>query len=396
MALVRVGETGVDMTVALIGPSDFLTYTERGPTIAAGDYRVNGRGDYSIRIEGVNLGAAPANGPGLINRVTDSVNGRVLFEVTDFSAEAVFAPFLGPAQSREFAQRFVLSGDDTVEGGAGNDTLRAFGGRNVIRGGAGNDTAVIDVSSAAALSYRFRDEAAVFRTAGRQADLLVGIENVRFTNTTVPQISLPAAQPLQYIASYADLTARFGADEVAGWRHFAQTGLAEGRTVGFSGLRYIASYNDLRVTFGTDAEAGARHFLSSGRVEGRAATFDGLRYIASHGDLIRILPKTVDAGAMHFIAFGANENRGVTFDPLRYIASHRDLIRAYGANEARGIEHWLSTGFAEQRSAAVFNPAQYLANYADLRAAFGTDLRAATLHYVQIGAAENRVFTPLA
>ena len=291
----------------------------------------------------------------------------------------------------------LLGGDDLIQGGAGNDVLAGYGGRNVILGGGGDDIAVIGIDRTATLAYRYRNEAVVFRNAGRQADLLVDVETVRFRDgAAVGVAALAAARPFQYLATYGDLAARFGADDAAGWRHFAQVGLAEGRAVGFSGLGYIASHGDLRAAYGLDAEAGARHFLNSGRAEGRAVTFDGLRYVASHGDLIRVLPRTVDAGAIHFITSGANENRGITFDPLNYIASHRDLIQALGTDEARGVEHWFASGFTEGRSASAFNPAQYLANYADLRAAFRTDLRAATLHFVQSGAAENRVFTPLA
>ncbi len=397
MALVRAGDTGIDMVQASIGPFSFLTPTERTSTVLTGDFRTEGRRDLVLRLKGTNLPDTISSPSGTVNRVVETVNGALLFEVTGIALAMATAVSISTALNYPSVQAEVFSGADRIQGGAGNDVLKAFGGNNTINGGGGNDTAVYDVNSTTAPSYRFRDEAAIFRTGGRQADLLIGVENVRFTNTTVPQVSLTAAQPFQYTASYADLTTRFGTDEVAAWRHFAQTGLVEGRTVSFSGLRYIASYADLRATYGTNAEAGARHYLASGRTEGRTANFDGLRYIASNPDLIRVLPKTVDAGTMHFIAFGANEGRPtIAFDPLRYIASYRDLTRAFGTNEARGTEHYLASGFTEGRSATAFNPNQYLANYADVRAAFGTDTRAATLHFIQYGAAENRVFTPLA
>ena len=397
MALVRVGDSGVDMTQPIIGLSGYLTYTEQTSTTLVGDYRENGRRDLVLRLEGTNLTGSIGSLSGTVNRVVETANGALLFEITGISVAPAFAVSASAAAAFSIGQVEVFDGADTIQGGAGNDVLKAFSGNNTINGGGGNDTAAYDVSSIVAPSYRFRDEAVIFRTPIRQADLLIGVENVRFTNTTVPQASLAAAQPFQYTASYSDLTARFGTDEVAAWRHFAQTVLAEGRAVTFSGLNYIASYADLRTTYGTNAEAGARHYLASGRTEGRTATFDGQRYIASNPDLIRILPRTTDAGAMHFIAFGAAERRvTATFDPLRYIASNRDLIRVLGANEARGTDHYLASGFAKNRPTTAFNPTQYLANYADLRAVFRTDLRAATLHYIQSGAAENRVSTPLA
>ena len=395
MALVRIGDAGVDMTRSIFSSFDPFYFTEETASTVSIDYRTSNRRDYAVRVDGVNLNTTTLTGTA--NRALETVNGVLLFEVTGFSAPISAGFLIGPSQSFPLAQSIILGGDDTIQGGAGNDVLLALSGNNTINGGGGNDTAAYDVSSIVAPSYRFRDEAVVFRAPVKQADLLIGVETLRFTNITVPQASLAAAQPFQYAASYGDLTAKFGTDEVAAWRHFAQTGLAEGRAVTFSGLNYIASYADLRTTYRTDAEAGARHYLASGRTEGRAATFDGQRYIASNPDLIRILPKTTDAGAMHFIAFGAAERRvTATFDPLRYIASNRDLIRAFGINEARGTDHYVASGFAENRPTTAFNPTQYLANYADLRAAFRTDLRAATLHYIQSGAAENRVSTPLA
>lgn len=111
--------------------------------------------------------------------------------------------------------------------------------------GGGNDILVIDSLRSTTVGCRFRDEVVIFRRAERRVDLLIGIEAVQFQDATVPQAMLDAAQLFQYLATYDDLAAGFGADEVAGWRHFAITGLAEGRSIGFSGLGYIASYVDL-------------------------------------------------------------------------------------------------------------------------------------------------------
>ncbi len=400
MAVLRTDDTGLDVTLGSIRSYSILVTTQRTPSTVAGDFRLAGVAGYTVRIDGSGFGGGGLLGleGGTVTGLREDLFGLVSrFTITGANVPA--RTFLNAVRSSTDvpAISVLLGGDDTVQGGAGSDTLAAYGGRNTISGGGGNDTAVIGVDPAATLTYRYRNEAVVLRTAEKQADLLIDVETVRFRDgTAVSTASLTAAQPFQYLATYRDLAAAFCTDEVAAWRHFAQSGLAEGRAVGFSGLSYIASYGDLRAAYRTDAEAGARHFLTSGRIESRTVAFDGLRYIASHGDLMRALPRTTDAGAMHFIAFGANENRATTFDPLRYIASHRDLIRTYSTNEARGTEHYFACGFNEARPTAVFNPNQYLANYADVRAAFGTDTRAATLHFIQYGAAENRVSIPLA
>ena len=400
MAVLRTDDTGLDLTLGTIRTYAALTPTEQTSTTIVGDFRQAGFSTYTVRIDGTGFGGGGlfGLGSGTVTGLQENLFGVVArFTITGANVPAQTGLAAITSSSDAAPISVLLGGDDLVQGGAGNDVLAAYGGRNTILGGGGADTAAIAADRTATLSYSFRNEAVVFRNAARQADLLVDVEAVRFQDgAAVPTTALPSAQPLQYLATNLDLAAAFGTDEAAAWRHFAQSGLAEGRTVAFSGLGYIASYSDLRATYGANAEAGARHYLTSGRAEGRAPTFDGLRYIASHPDLIPVLPKTVDAGAMHFISYGAAENRSTTFDPLRYIASNRDLIRAFGANEARGLEHWLANGFAEGRSATAFNPAQYLANYADLRAAFGTDTRAATLHFIQSGAAENRAFTPTA
>ena len=55
----------------------------------------------------------------------------------------------------------------------------------------------------------------------------------------------PRVDGLEYIASYGDLMAGFGANKAAGYQHFATHGLFEDRTTTFDGLEYIASYTDV-------------------------------------------------------------------------------------------------------------------------------------------------------
>ena len=83
----------------------------------------------------------------------------------------------------------------------------------------------------------------------------------------------PAPPPfsgLDYIASHGDLIAAFGADAVAGKRHYVLAGHAEGRSAdAFDEVQYVANYPDLQAAFGTDYAAATRHYITNGYAEGR-------------------------------------------------------------------------------------------------------------------------------
>ncbi|MBY6266444.1 right-handed parallel beta-helix repeat-containing protein (plasmid) [Azospirillum sp. 412522] len=224
-----------------------------------------------------------------------------------------------------------------------------------------------------------------------------GVGGSPATGTGAPAAAAgPAFSPLAYIASYADLSAAFGANAAAGAAHYITSGRAEGRSVGFDPLAYIASYGDLAAAFGTNGDAGAAHYITSGRAEGRSVSFDPLAYIASYGDLAAAFGTNGDAGAAHYITSGRAEGRSVSFDPLAYIASYGDLAAAFGTNGDAGAAHYITSGRAEGRSVS-FDPLAYIASYGDLSAAFGTDRAAAEKHYIASGRAEGRSvsFNPL-
>ncbi|MBF5093576.1 right-handed parallel beta-helix repeat-containing protein [Azospirillum sp. INR13] len=204
-----------------------------------------------------------------------------------------------------------------------------------------------------------------------------------------PAAAGPAFSPLAYIASYADLSALFGANAAAGAAHYAASGRAEGRTVSFDPLAYIASHGDLSAVFGTNGDAGAAHYITSGRTEGRAVSFDPLAYLASYGDLSAIFGTDRTAAAMHYIASGRAEGRTVSFDPLAYLASYGDLSAIFGTDRTAAAMHYITGGRAEGRT-VTFNPLSYLAANADLAAAFGTDTTRAGLHYLGAGRTEGR------
>lgn len=158
----------------------------------------------------------------------------------------------------------------------------------------------------------------------------------------------------------------------------------------FNGLEYIASYADLIAAFGANKAAGEAHYNSIGRFEGRVVSFDALEYIASYADLRAAFGTNEDAGAAHFIQSGRGEARFANFDGLQYIASHGDLASAFGSNRDAGTSHFIANGAREGRDGDSFSAYHYLHNYADLQAVFGNDVEAATAHYITNGRLEGR------
>lgn len=166
---------------------------------------------------------------------------------------------------------------------------------------------------------------------------------------------------------------------------------------GFDGLQYIASYADLAAAFGANRAAGEQHYLAFGQSEGRAAdTFNETQYLQNYADLRAAFGSNVQLATSHYIQHGMGEGRSddaaspAQINGLQYIASHDDLIQAFGANAAAGQQHYVAFGQGEGRALDTFDETQYLANYADLRAAFGTNTEAATQHFIQHGFAEGR------
>lgn len=83
----------------------------------------------------------------------------------------------------------------------------------------------------------------------------------------------PVLQPfdgLEYIASYPDLIAAFGANAAAGTQHYVAMGQSEGRVPSsFNAHQYLANYPDLQAAFGTNLTAARIHYITFGYFEGR-------------------------------------------------------------------------------------------------------------------------------
>lgn len=148
-------------------------------------------------------------------------------------------------------------------------------------------------------------------------------------------MAIPANfDPLQYIAGYNDLIVALGLDPTAGTNHWNNNGEAEGRDPFlFRPLDYVASYADLTAVFKDNVDLGfdngIAHFINNGFGEGRSRDlFDGLSYIASYPDLIAAFasqPNNLEQLAVeHYLKDGFDEGRSTSFDPLQYVASSID------------------------------------------------------------------------
>jgi Ca2+-binding RTX toxin-like protein len=284
-------------------------------------------------------------------------------------------------------------GDDILSGGEGVDTLAGGAGSDSLDGGLDEDTAVFSTAQGANGVFAFGGLVAVLNAAAHETDRLLGVELLQFSNATVAAGTAAAFNAIDYLASYNDLIAAFGANPAIGFEHYITNGYFEGRPVDqFNGLDYIASYNDLINAFGTNQDLAAQHFITDGYWEGRSRdAFSGLDYIASYNDLILAFGANEAIAAQHFITNGFAEGRSRdAFDALQYIASYGDLIDAFGVNTQIGAQHFITNGFGEGRVRDDFDAAQYLANYADLQAAFGANLDAATYHFIEYGYHEGR------
>lgn len=207
-------------------------------------------------------------------------------------------------------------------------------------------------------TFRFDYDLSLTPVSGVTATFTTSTLLFDLTSPTAPPVSLPAGfDGLQYIASYSDLIAAFGANRAAGEQHYLNFGHNEGRSVdSFSETQYLQNYADLRAAFGSNVQLATQHFIQHGMSENR----------------------NDDAASPAEI------------NGLQYIASYADLIQAFGANATAGQQHYVAFGQGEGRVLDTFDETQYLANYADLRAAFGTNTEAATLHFIQHGFAEGR------
>lgn len=285
--------------------------------------------------------------------------------------------------------------DNQIFTGSGNDTILLLGGGNdTVDGGAGVDTLHLP---GRASDYRFvasADGSLLVRGPAGSA-LVSNVEHFRFLggaeSLTRDQVAALDFNSLFYLASNPDLIAAFGPDADAARHHWTTFGQAEGRLVdSFDSLDYLASNPDLIAAFGLDATAAMQHYVTYGLREGRAVSgFDALAYLASDPARLDLIGVSRAGSLLDFIQTGAGTGKGIGFSGLSYIASYADLRAAFGLDAAAGVAHYVHYGYKEYREVS-FDPAIYLASHPDLVRAFGGDSNAAYAHYFSHGAGEGR------
>lgn len=133
-----------------------------------------------------------------------------------------------------------------------------------------------------------------------------------------------------YLARYADLRTKFGADHAAARHHWLVAGIAEGRQAspGFDVRYYLATNPDLQEAIGDDYYAAVRHWLSAGRDEGRrgARPAQGLRANEWYNDLLGV---THVAGKSVLGVFGVPQ----VGDALEEVEA--DVLPDYAKSEQR-------------------------------------------------------------
>ena len=116
-----------------------------------------------------------------------------------------------------------------------------------------------------------------------------------------------------YRATYPDLAARFGDDDVALMDHWIGTGIAEKRTASpvFNIGHYLDFYPPLETAFGNDYVSAIKHFVNYGAAEGRYASseFEINCYKANYYDLQQAYGDDNYEYYKHYVLFGRSEGR---------------------------------------------------------------------------------------
>jgi serralysin len=282
-----------------------------------------------------------------------------------------------------------------LSGGNGNDTFSLqFGGNDTVNGGAGSDTLVLLGRSTDYVVISNADGSLSLR--GPVGSLLINnVESFTFAGAGVTltrdQTATLGFNGLLYLASNPDLIAAFGYNVAAAEQHWRTYGQYENRSVdSFSALSYLASNGDLIAAYGSDFTAATIHFIRFGWSEGRSTdNFDALAYIASDSSRMDTIGLSVSGGMLDYVVSGYAEGVQITFNALSYIASYGDLISALGANADAGVQHYFSFGYQEERR-VWFDALSYVASYSDLIQAFGGSETLAAQHYIRFGLAEGR------
>ena len=254
------------------------------------------------------------------------------------------------------------AGDDRVIGSSDDDMVVGGPGDDLLEGRDGVDTFVwqgagegLDTLADFELGVdRLRLEGAVRGFAGDEADLGAFARFVpggRTGGGSVLQVDADGGRPGAGWADLAVAIGRPGLDAGALYQvgDLQVDGFAPAEP--FRALEYVASYADLVDRIGADAAVGKVHYLAHGHAESREVSFDGLQYVASHDDLIEAFGADRETCCKHYIEIGHGEDRVADgFDEEQYLANYADLRAAFGGDGEAATVHYIEHGHAEGRS----------------------------------------------
>lgn len=144
-----------------------------------------------------------------------------------------------------------------------------------------------------------------------------------------------------YYNTYPDLQAAFGYDTSRLYRHYLDSGLAEGRSgsAEFNCLVYRNNYPDLQASFGDDYRAYCVHYETYGKAEGRSAAGDGMSLAgtAAAAPASTLLGSyataySVNSSRATNIAVAASRINGVVVQPGESFSFSRTILPRTAAN----------------------------------------------------------------
>lgn len=146
-----------------------------------------------------------------------------------------------------------------------------------------------------------------------------------------------------YISKYPDLNKAFANDDIGALRHFATSGMREGRQgkESFDVWSYGYSYADLRKAFGNNLSSYYEHYMKNGKKEGRN------------------LASNVTSSSNEKTVY-ADYDFSSIYDIVYYTSHNPDVRNAYKFDENAILEHFAQNGLKEGRKAlASYSSADY-------------------------------------
>lgn len=217
---------------------------------------------------------------------------------------------------------------------------------------------------------------------------------------------LPLAQLFDeqyYLVQNPDVAAAVASGAFsAGYQHFVQFGVAEGRdpSILYNEQHYLDTNVDVAQAIQNGGiRSGLEHFLVFGHEEGRdpSSLFSQQDYLTNNPDVAAAVNSGgFQSGFEHYIEFGAGESRLPIlslYDEIHYLQNNPDVAAAVTAGAfTDGFEHFVLFGQGEGRTpSTLYNESSYLGFNPDVAAAVAAGAFANGFeHYIEFGRFEDR------